>query len=112
MRMYLTQVFGVNRRAPPARSAIVLLVAMAALAPVLPARAACTCICVGGQNRPLCSEVTDIEPLCPPKVCLRAPQSTRPLDGVRIQPLFGSLRVAPLLPLMVMLASKGYACPR
>ncbi len=45
----------------------------------------CTCVCVDGLNRPLCSEVTDIEPVCPPKVCPDAP-AAKPLEPYRLPP--------------------------
>ena len=51
-----------------------------------PGRAACACVCVDGLNRPLCSEVTDIEPQCPPRVCPDAPRSTPPLDPGQLPP--------------------------
>ena len=46
------------------------------------ARAACTCVCVDGLNRPLCASAGDIRPVCPPRVCPRDPAVTRPLDQV------------------------------
>jgi hypothetical protein len=52
----------------------------------VPVRAACTCICVDGLNRPLCSEVTDVEPVCPPRLCPDAPRATPPLDLQRLPP--------------------------
>ncbi|HKJ54263.1 MAG TPA: hypothetical protein VKB27_22405 [Gammaproteobacteria bacterium] len=72
-----------NRVAPVA----LLLAAAVSMLYTAPARAACACICVDGQNRPLCSEVTDIEPLCPPKLCPTAPPTSRPLDPPRLPPI-------------------------
>jgi hypothetical protein len=48
--------------------------------------AACTCICVDGLNRPLCANLDDRKPLCPPKLCPREPSQTRPLDQPAIPP--------------------------
>lgn len=70
---------------PGIRAAALLAGALSILASA-PGRAACTCICVDGQNRPLCSEVTDIEPICPPRLCPSAPRSTRPLDPQLLPP--------------------------
>ncbi len=53
--------------------------------------AACSCICVNGLNRPLCSSVSDLKPLCPPKVCPRVPPITRPLDQSRLPPVGTSI---------------------
>lgn len=50
------------------------------------ARAGCTCVCVDGLNRPLCSSVTERKPLCPPRVCPREPAVTRPLEQSRPAP--------------------------
>jgi hypothetical protein len=66
--------------------AAILLAAAVSMAGAVPARAACTCICIDGLNRPLCSEVTDVEPICPPKPCPDAPQTVRPLDPPRLPP--------------------------
>ncbi len=61
-----------------------LLAVLASLASFA-AVADCTCICVDGLNRPLCSQVTDIEPVCPPKVCPDAP-AAKPLEPYRLPP--------------------------
>ena len=45
-----------------------------------PADAACTCICVNGLNRPLCSSIADRKPVCPPRACPREPSISRPID--------------------------------
>jgi len=45
----------------------------------------CSCICVDGLNRPLCSEVTDVEPVCPPKLCPETPPG-KPLEPYRLPP--------------------------
>lgn len=76
----------VRRFEKPGFRAAVLLSAVLSILASNPGRAACACICVDGQNRPLCSEVTDIEPICPPKLCPDLPGSTRPLDTQRLPP--------------------------
>lgn len=50
------------------------------------ARADCTCVCVDGLNRPLCSDSRDAVPVCPPRVCPDTPRSTRPLDTPGLPP--------------------------
>lgn len=64
--------------------AAMLLAVIAALSTAT-GRADCSCICIDGLNRPLCSQVTDIEPVCPPKVCADAP-ATKPLEPYRLPP--------------------------
>jgi hypothetical protein len=63
-----------------------LLGAILYLAASTAGRAACTCICVDGLNRPLCSEVADVEPVCPPRTCPDAPRAGRPLDSLTLPP--------------------------
>jgi hypothetical protein len=65
-----------RRRKRAAGTIAALAAAIVFAAASAPARAACACICVDGLNRPLCSEVTDVEPVCPPRVCPDAPRST------------------------------------
>lgn len=69
-----------------ANPAAVVLAAAAAMLGAAPAQAACACICVDGRNQPLCSEVTDVEPVCPPKPCPDAPQTVRPLEPPKLPP--------------------------
>ena len=49
-------------------------------------RAACTCVCVDGLNRPLCASITDRRPVCPPKVCPREPPLARPIEQPKLPP--------------------------
>ena len=52
-----------------------------------PARGACTCICVDGLNRPLCSSLTEPRPVCPPRVCPREPSVSAPLEQSGMPPV-------------------------
>ena len=54
------------------------------------AEAACNCVCVNGLNRPLCSSISDIKPVCPPRVCPQAPQSISPIDTPQLRPPTGT----------------------
>lgn len=70
---------------PHATARAALLLAVLGTLPSFDGRAACTCICVDGLNRPLCSQVTDIEPVCPPRVCSEAP-AAKPLEPYDLPP--------------------------
>ena len=70
----------------PAIYVVTLMLAALSFTTSDEARAACTCICVDGLNRPLCSGVNDRIPVCPPKVCPTEPPITRPLDQPRLPP--------------------------
>ncbi len=60
-------------RLPRTRGRVPKLLALLALLASGAGRADCNCICVDGLNRPLCSQVSDVLPLCPPRVCPLAP---------------------------------------
>ena len=62
-----------------------VLVALSLLA-AGPLHADCACVCIDGRNRPLCSSVTEIEPLCPPRFCPDQPRRVRPLDSPALPP--------------------------
>lgn len=64
---------------------IATLIALSALSST--AAADCYCTCVGGQNRPICTNATELPPLCPPKVCPIEPPSVPPIFGPRIPPI-------------------------
>jgi hypothetical protein len=49
-------------------------------------RADCTCVCVDGLNRPLCSDSRDSVPVCPPRMCPDDSLTTRPRDELRLPP--------------------------
>ena len=51
------------------------------------AQAGCSCQCVNGQVRALCSSAIDIKPICSPRVCPITPPSVKPIDTPSIPPI-------------------------
>jgi len=49
--------------------------------------ASCTCVCMNGENQPLCTSTLDIAPICPPKICPIEPPSIEPIQAPRIPPI-------------------------
>ena len=66
---------------------MVLMLAVLAAGNPGAVKADCACVCVDGLNRPLCSDSRDAIPVCPPRVCPRYPQTTRPLESLRLPPV-------------------------
>jgi hypothetical protein len=50
-------------------------------------KAACTCQCVNGQMRPLCSSPFEIPPICPPTMCGIVPPMVQPIQPPTLPPL-------------------------
>lgn len=65
--------------------------ALATSVPALPqlqsARAACTCECVNGQVRAVCSSSIDLKPICPARICPISPPAVRPVAPLSLPPL-------------------------
>lgn len=76
-------------RAPRAMRAALLaaavLVALAALSGA--AGAACVCRCLGGKAQAVCSNSTDIPPLCSSTVCPMSPPRVSPMDAAKPKPM-------------------------
>ena len=51
------------------------------------ATAGCICVCMNGQNQPLCDNSLDLPPICPPRVCPIEPPSIQPITPPRIPPV-------------------------
>ena len=51
------------------------------------AHAECECRCMGGQNRPLCTNAMDLPPICAPTICPITPPSIQPLMAPQLPPL-------------------------
>lgn len=49
--------------------------------------AGCRCVCMGGQNQPVCSNSLDLPPICPPRVCPIEPPSIAPIQSPRVPPI-------------------------
>ena len=49
--------------------------------------AACTCSCVNGQVRALCSTTYEIRPICAPRICPIRTPSIKPIVPPKIKPL-------------------------
>ena len=49
--------------------------------------AGCKCVCMGGQNQPICSSSIDLPPICPPRVCPLETPSVQPLQSPRVPPI-------------------------
>lgn len=47
----------------------------------------CVCVCMNGENQPLCSSTLDIPPVCPPKICPIEPPSIEPIQPPSIPPI-------------------------
>ncbi len=67
------------------RSLVVSAVLVATLP--APANAACVCRCINGQNQPVCSQVYEVPPICPPTVCMVAPPSVDQVQPYRLPPI-------------------------
>jgi len=66
-----------------AKCALLMLMGLASAA----VHAECECRCVGGQNRPLCSNSIDLPPICPPMVCPIEPPSVPPILAPQVPPI-------------------------
>ena len=51
------------------------------------AQASCSCKCVNGQVKALCSSSIDLKPICSPRVCPITPPSVKPIDTPSIPPI-------------------------
>lgn len=51
------------------------------------AMAACQCVCVSGEVRPICSSTLDVRPICPPRVCPIVTPSVEPIQRPRVPPV-------------------------
>jgi len=49
--------------------------------------AECSCVCVQGEVRALCTSSLDIEPICPPRVCPITPPSIEPIQRPSVPPI-------------------------
>ena len=47
----------------------------------------CSCVCINGEVRAVCSSSLDIEPICPPRICPITPPSIPPIQTPRIPPI-------------------------
>ena len=68
-------------------TALIITFGIAAHIAFSPAKAACVCSCVNGNNIPICESSLDIEPICPPKICPIVPPSIRPIETPSIPPI-------------------------
>ena len=50
-------------------------------------QAECICVCMNGQNQPLCESTIDLRPICTPRLCPLEPPSLRPLTPPTLPPL-------------------------
>lgn len=51
------------------------------------AYAGCQCVCIGGENQPICSSAMELPPLCPPRVCPIEPARVEPIQRPVLPPL-------------------------
>ena len=49
--------------------------------------ARCSCECVGGNVVPICQNATDLQPICPARICPLTPPSISPLQNPSLPPL-------------------------
>ena len=49
--------------------------------------ARCSCECVGGNVVPICQNATDLQPICPPRICPLTPPSIAPIQNPTLPPL-------------------------
>lgn len=59
----------------------------AALAAATPAAAACVCLCQEGRSQPVCDDIADAPPVCPPRACTVEQPLAGPAPEGRIRPL-------------------------
>ena len=64
--------------------ALTCFVVLASASEVL---AACQCVCMNGQNVPLCTSSIDLRPICPPKICPITPPSVQPIQPPVVPPI-------------------------
>ena len=64
---------------------ILLTAALIAFASTASAERACRC--VNGKMRALCTSSIDLRPICPAKLCPRAPARLKPLPSLAIPPI-------------------------
>ena len=51
------------------------------------AHAGCTCTCVDGEVKALCTNKLELPPLCAPRMCPTPPPQLKPLDQPQLPPL-------------------------
>ncbi len=49
--------------------------------------AACRCMCIDGEVRPICSSSIDLPPICAPRICPIKPPSVEPINPPRVPPI-------------------------
>ncbi len=54
---------------------------------VMPAAASCSCACVDGQPRPICSNSLEVPTVCPPTVCPMTMAPTQPAQPAATSPV-------------------------
>lgn len=64
----------------------ILLLPLWLLLAATPAKASCECACVDGIMRPVCTQSTDVEPICHPRVCAVVPPSIAPIQVDPVPP--------------------------
>ena len=50
-------------------------------------QANCECVCMNGQNQPVCDSSIEIRPICPPQICPIEPPSIPPIQQPTIPPV-------------------------
>ena len=51
------------------------------------AQASCSCKCVNGQVRAICSSSNELPPICSPRVCPLTPPKVKPIDTPSVPPI-------------------------
>lgn len=64
----------------------VLLLSLLLLTPIV-VRADCSCVCMQGQVRAVCSGALDLKPICAPRICPVTPPSVKPIQKPRVPPI-------------------------
>ena len=49
--------------------------------------AGCRCVCIDGENQPICDDAYELRPICPPRLCPQEPPALKPLTPPRLPPL-------------------------
>jgi len=49
--------------------------------------AECQCVCIEGEVQAVCSSSSDIEPICPPRICPITPPSVEPVQKPSVPPI-------------------------
>lgn len=66
---------------------VLTLTGLLLLTGISQADAACTCRCVNGVQKALCTSTLDVAPICPPRVCPVVNPSVAPVQAPRLKPL-------------------------